>query len=289
MKRIALTLTLLLGLAVAAHAQPRRATVAGLPGCTAANKGKIQVVVDATGATDCSTGGDAKVAVCVCDGSAWAAGIADVADLTAGAASSTDNAIARFHLTGGKTLQNSVVLVGDTGAMTGILSADIGGGYGSTGVTISDAGAISANGALTVDGASVLSGKLTTGSVVFPEYLTLAAAAGGANVSEVTITVKDGAAATIAAVHRLTVWLSDAATCQGLTSTAASGTVQAKAASGTDLAALTAKKALNVLTLATGVYVLEITDSAKTGFYVCAEVNGKANASAQLVADNYGA
>ena len=37
-----------------------------------------------------------------------------------GPASSTDNAIARFDTTTGKLLQNSVVLVGDTGAVTGV-------------------------------------------------------------------------------------------------------------------------------------------------------------------------
>lgn len=37
-----------------------------------------------------------------------------------GAASSTDNAVARFNGTGGKTIQNSVVTIGDTGHTTGI-------------------------------------------------------------------------------------------------------------------------------------------------------------------------
>ncbi len=39
----------------------------------------------------------------------------------AGAASSTDNAVARFDSTTGKVLQNSVVIVGDTGIVTGVL------------------------------------------------------------------------------------------------------------------------------------------------------------------------
>ena len=42
-----------------------------------------------------------------------------------------------------------------------LASADIGGGFGSTGVTISAAGGIQANGALEVGGASMLSGSLT--------------------------------------------------------------------------------------------------------------------------------
>lgn len=123
----------------------------------------------------------------------------------------------------------------------------------------------------------------------YPVTATGSAAAGGANVSEVTITVKDAAAATVAAVHHIDVWLSDAATCEGLTVTSASGTVQAKAASGTDLQVYSAKKAVRVQTLATGVYILEITDTAKTGFIVCAEVNGKAAVIDTLVAGDYGA
>ena len=120
--------------------------------------------------------------------------------------------------------------------------------------------------------------------------MTLAAAAGGSNVAEVTVTVKDAAGVTVAAVHHLDVWLSDSATCAGITGTAASGTVQAKAASGRDVVVYTAKKSVRVETLATGVYVLEITDTAKTGFFVCGTSGtGKAVASAQLVTGSYGA
>lgn len=39
-----------------------------------------------------------------------------------GPGSATDNAVARFDGTTGKALQNSVVLIGDTGAITGVLS-----------------------------------------------------------------------------------------------------------------------------------------------------------------------
>ena len=82
----------------------------------------------------------------------------------------------------------------------------------------------------------------------------------------------------------------NAATGAGLTGTSASGTVQAKAASGTDLQAVTAKKHLRVQTLATGIYTLEITDSGKTGFYVCAQnpQTGVTEVSAQLVTGDYG-
>jgi hypothetical protein len=120
--------------------------------------------------------------------------------------------------------------------------------------------------------------------------ITFSPAAGAANVSDVTITVKDAAGATIAAPFNLDVWLSDAATGAGLTGTTASGTVTAKAASGAVIATHSAKKALLVQTLATGVFILEITDTAKTGFYVAATVpsTGRTVVSAQLITANYG-
>ncbi len=114
-------------------------------------------------------------------------------------------------------------------------------------------------------------------------------AAGAANVSNVTIQAKDAEGASLAGVHLLTVWLSDASTGLGLTGTSASGTVTAKAASGAVFGTLTAKKALVVQTLADGSFVLEITDTAKTGFYVCAQSGLKKSISSALVAGNYGA
>jgi hypothetical protein len=126
--------------------------------------------------------------------------------------------------------------------------------------------------------------------VAVPTSVTMAAAAGSANVSEITFTVKDAAGATIAGVFNLDIWLSDAATGEGLTATTASGTVAAKASSGTDLVVLTAKKAIRVQTKATGVYVLSITDTAKSLFFPCAQVPGigRTNVGAQLITGNYG-
>lgn len=123
-----------------------------------------------------------------------------------------------------------------------------------------------------------------------PADVTFAAAAGGANVCEVTLTVVDAAGVAIAEVFNLDVWLSDAATGAGLTGTLASGTVQVKAASGADLEEVTAKKHLRVQTLADGTYVLEITDTAKTQFYVCAKIpgTGKTAISTQLQTADYG-
>lgn len=139
-----------------------------------------------------------------------------------------------------------------------------------------------ATGGMRLNGAPIIpiAGELDTAAGV--------AAAGGANVAEVTITAKDAAGNTVAAVHHMDVWLSDAADGQGLTATTASGTVTAKAASGIVLSTYTAKKALRVQSLKTGVFVLEITDTAKTAFKVCASIAGRTVVLATLVTGNYG-
>lgn len=120
---------------------------------------------------------------------------------------------------------------------------------------------------------------------------TFAATAGAENVCEVAITLKDAAGATVDGARPFMVWLSDADTGVGLTATTASGTVQAKAESGVDFATFTAKKALLVQPLATGIYTLEITDTKKTAFYVCAAtLDGRAySVSTVLATKDYGA
>lgn len=126
--------------------------------------------------------------------------------------------------------------------------------------------------------------------VGYPQGFTFAAAAGGANVSEVTITVTDEAGTTVARPLIFDVWLSDAATGVGLTGTSASGTVTVKSASGAVIGTHTAKKALRVQALAAGTFILEITDTAKTAFYVCAQTpEGIVSVSDQLETADYGA
>jgi len=123
-----------------------------------------------------------------------------------------------------------------------------------------------------------------------PQRISIVGAAGSTNICEVTFTILDARGVAIAGVFNFDVWLSDAATGAGLTATSASGTVVAKTSSGVDLVTLVSKKALRVQTLATGVYILQITDSAKTGFYPCAQLPGlgRTVVGAQLVTDNYG-
>jgi hypothetical protein len=123
-----------------------------------------------------------------------------------------------------------------------------------------------------------------------PQRLSFAAAAGAENVANVTISVLDKDGRLVAGNHALAIWLSDDAGGAGLTGTTASGTVQAASGEGAVLTALTAKKHITAVTKAAGTFVLEITDSAKTGFYVAAAVLGAVGVgvSAQLVAGNYG-
>ena len=121
-----------------------------------------------------------------------------------------------------------------------------------------------------------------------PAQVTFSPAAGGANVCLVSITIKDGAGNALASPVILDVLLSDASTGSGLTGTTASGAVAA-GGSGTDLLSMVSKKALRVQTTAAGLYILSITDTAKTGFYVVANIPGLLPAvSAQLVTGNYG-
>lgn len=103
-----------------------------------------------------------------------------------------------------------------------------------------------------------------------PISATFSPAAGAANVNLTTITITDGHGNAVAGPVNFTLILSDAATGIGLTSTSASGAVAA-GAKGTVLGALTAKKALFCQTDADGQFILSITDTAKTAFYIAVE------------------
>jgi hypothetical protein len=110
-----------------------------------------------------------------------------------------------------------------------------------------------------------------------------------ANIAQVTIQVEDKNGNPISGIYLLSFWLSDAATGVGLTDTTASGTVTNNTTNGTDIADITAKKYKQVLTDATGKYVLLITDTAKTGFYVTVAnpTSGLLSVSRQLVTGDY--
>lgn len=141
-----------------------------------------------------------------------------------------------------------------------------------------------------LDGITAIVGELNIMDNM-PASISFVYTAGAANVAEVAISVLDSAGSVIAAVFNMDVYLSDAATGAGVTATAASGTVQAKSASGYDFGILVAKKALHVQTLATGIYILEITDTAKTAFYPCAVAPslGSVEIGAAMASGDYGA
>jgi hypothetical protein len=99
---------------------------------------------------------------------------------------------------------------------------------------------------------------------------------------------KDGIA--ITGIHQLVIWLSDDAAGLGVTATDPFGAVAAKAASGTILGTLTAKKSFAVTTLADGSFTLQIIDDATPVFlYVAAAVpaTGLACVSRKTVAGDY--
>lgn len=107
--------------------------------------------------------------------------------------------------------------------------------------------------------ASVAYANLTGNSAAVD--VTIAIAAGAANVNAATITVTDANGATVAGVHALTVWLSEAATGIGLSADSYSGGLAAT--TGTILTEHVADKCALVLTAATGIAVLTLTDTAK--------------------------
>lgn len=138
---------------------------------------------------------------------------------------------------------------------------------------------------LNLGGTVNVAGSATVGSATFTFT------AGAANVAEVAIALVDGGDSAVASGQPFTVWLSDSAAGVGLTATSASGTVTAKAASGEVFGTLTAKKALVVQPLATGIFTLEITDTAKTTFYVAVQnpATGQVIVSRIMATGDYGA
>lgn len=136
-------------------------------------------------------------------------------------------------------------------------------------------------------GRSVTTSALKVNGLPIGLTASFSIATGGSNISLVTIQIVDTAGKNVAAIIPVDAYLSDASTGIGLTATTASGAVAA-GASGTDLGALTTKKAIRAVTDATGQYVLSITDSAKTHFYLAVVVGGQVVVSTQLADGSYG-
>lgn len=140
-----------------------------------------------------------------------------------------------------------------------------------------------------LDGVTASAAELNAVADGTPSALTFTpSSTGGTDVTLVTVQVQ-GSTGNLAAVHNLDLYLSDAATGADLTGTASSGAVAAGAV-GVDLETVTAKKHLRVQTDATGKYILSITDSGNTAFYVCAPApaTGVIKISTQLSSTDYG-
>lgn len=88
-------------------------------------------------------------------------------------------------------------------------------------------------------------------------------------------------------VHQFGLWLSDSPTGAGHTAFTATGAV-APGASGLLVDTQVAKKALTVQTNAAGLFILSITDTAKTPFVIVVEIEGRAYPLATLTTANYG-
>ena len=112
---------------------------------------------------------------------------------------------------------------------------------------------------------------------------------GTANLSNVSFQVQDMYGNAVAGVFELDIYLSDSAVGNGITATTPSGGVAALAASGTILGVLTTSKAVRVVTNAAGLFVLVITDTAKTAFYPVASFlpGVPVQVGAQLTAASY--
>jgi hypothetical protein len=108
--------------------------------------------------------------------------------------------------TGTTTIRNltlalpNATAINAAGALISVSSAAIGGGYGSTGVSISSTGNIQANGTLTVDGASTLTGAVTTSGTINANGGTIATNQTTGNLFNTTATTLNigGAASAIA-------------------------------------------------------------------------------------------
>lgn len=123
-----------------------------------------------------------------------------------------------------------------------------------------------------------------------PDQVAITPAVGATNVTLVTLQIKDNEGNNFNQVLPMLVWLSDVSNGNGLTATTASGTVGA-GTKGTTLGSLTASKALKVLTSTDGSYILSITDTGKTNFYVCAMAENQMKPAPQikqLATANYG-
>ena len=108
------------------------------------------------------------------------------------------------------------------------------------------------------------------------------------NIANVNFQLQDVAGVAIAAPFAFDLYLSDSATGAGITATTPSGGIAAVSSDGTILGVGTTSKSVSVITNASGLFELAITDSAKTGYYPVAVLrNGAIQVGAQLTTASY--
>lgn len=123
-----------------------------------------------------------------------------------------------------------------------------------------------------------------------PFNVTAVVAAGAANVSEITLTVRNANGRAVSYPTTFDLWLSDSAVGAGLSASTTSGAVTVKTAGTTGVLMFTylAKFYLQVQTLATGVFILSITDTNKVAFKIAAQIDGITFVPATLATASYG-
>lgn len=138
--------------------------------------------------------------------------------------------------------------------------------------------------------------SLLAGLTAIPRNITFTPAAGEATHCSVTLQVVDANGDAVEEVFVFPVWISDAATGVGVSTTP--DAIAALAGSGVDIitATITTKKAILAQTLADGSYVLDITEATageQATIYVAATIPGCPNSgrtavSRILTADDFG-
>jgi len=123
-----------------------------------------------------------------------------------------------------------------------------------------------------------------------PTEFLISAAAGAANVCNLSFQLSDMRGLAVAMPSLFEIWLSDAADGTGLTATTATGGIAAVNTFGIVWSIQTASKALRVQPNASGLFKLAITDTAKTAFYPCALnlATGYVVVGTRLITANYG-
>lgn len=151
------------------------------------------------------------------------------------------------------------------------------------------------NGNLLLDTIGIEAGQIQSGLIPhlmgkgLPSEITITNAIGAsANLCNISFQVSDAAGNAVAMPVLFDIWLSDAATGANVTGTAPSGGI-AVGASGVVWSTPISNKALRVQASAAGLFVLVVTDTAKTLYYPCAQStwSGIVTVGAQLTTASY--